>query len=225
MKDHQCKARLLRALAHPVRLQILEALARQPACVCDLTTRLSRRQPYISQHLMLLRSAGLVSGDREGWNVRYRLARAELKGLIIAVNSICQQHSVSPGPNRVAEGGSEMSGHQNNTWQGVARAEITWHPTVVGDRCIGCGLCVTSCGRGVYAFDYELNQPVVVAPQMCMVGCTTCATTCPEDAIDFPSRGYIRQLIKKNKVLRHAKDLLRDSREKYDVNLRQPVAA
>ena len=110
-----------------------------------------------------------------------------------------------------------MSTANNNSWHGIPRDEIQWHPTVVADRCIGCGLCVTSCGRGVYAFNYETNKPVVAAPQMCMVGCTTCATTCPEDAIDFPSHGYIRQLIKKRKVLRQSKDMLRDNREKYDI--------
>ena len=114
-----------------------------------------------------------------------------------------------------------MGENKNNSlWHGIARSEIDWFPTVVPDRCIGCGICTTSCGRGVYAFDYEHNLPVVVAPQMCMVGCTTCATTCPEDAIDFPSRGYIRQLIKKNKILRQSKDVLRDNREKYDVKVR-----
>lgn len=120
-----------------------------------------------------------------------------------------------------------MNANGKNTlapWHGIPREEIQWSPTVVTDRCVGCGICVTSCGRGVYAFDYGQNKPVVVAPQMCMVGCTTCATTCPEDAIDFPSRGYIRQLIKQNKVLRQSKDMLRHNREKYDVKLRRQEA-
>lgn len=95
------------------------------------------------------------------------------------------------------------------TWHDVPRHEIDWHPTVVADRCVGCGLCATSCGRGVYAFDYEQNRPVVVAPLMCMVGCTTCATICTQDAIEFPSQGYIRHLIKERRLLRQAKDLLR----------------
>jgi len=48
-----------------------------------------------------------------------------------------------------------MSQTANNAWHGLPRAEIRRHPTVVADRCIGCGLCATSCGRGVYAFDYN----------------------------------------------------------------------
>ena len=115
-----------------------------------------------------------------------------------------------------------MSQTANNTWHGVPRVEIRWHPTVVAECCIGCGLCATSCGRGVYAFDYDANRPVVVALDMCMVGCTTSATLCPQDAIEFPSRGYIQQLIRERKLLRQSKDMLRAGQEKYDVRKRQP---
>ena len=114
-----------------------------------------------------------------------------------------------------------MTTQPTDTWHGIPRGEITWHPTVVADRCSGCGLCVTSCGRGVYAFDYEQNGPAVVAPDRCMVGCTTCATICLQDAIDFPSRGSIRSVIRKNRLLREAKDTLREHSEKYDVRQAQ----
>lgn len=113
-----------------------------------------------------------------------------------------------------------MNNNSNGQWHGVPRAEIQWQPTVIADRCVGCGLCATSCGRGVYAFDYEQNRPVVVAPEMCMVGCTTCATICTQDAIEFPSIGYIRQVIRQKKLLRQSKDVLRANRDKYDATLR-----
>ena len=107
--------------------------------------------------------------------------------------------------------------NSSNGWHGIPRSEIQWNPTVIDDRCVGCGLCVTSCGRNVYKFDYEKNRPVVIAPEMCMVGCTTCATVCTQDAIEFPSQGYIRQVIKKNKVVTQAKNMLRADPDKYDV--------
>lgn len=112
----------------------------------------------------------------------------------------------------------------NEQWYGVHRGNINWNPTVVEDRCIGCGLCVTSCGRNVYAFDYEKNKPVVATPKMCMVGCTTCATICTQDAIEFPSQGYIRQVIKKNKIVTQSKNMLRADPDKFDVKKRTPVA-
>jgi len=53
-----------------------------------------------------------------------------------------------------------------------------------------------------------------------MVGCTTCANLCTRDAIEFPSAGYIRQLIRDRRVQRQAKDMLKAAPEKFDVKLR-----
>jgi NAD-dependent dihydropyrimidine dehydrogenase PreA subunit len=105
----------------------------------------------------------------------------------------------------------------NQTWQGLPREEIDWFPTVIVERCIGCGLCVTSCGRKVYRFDYANNTAVVAQPYQCMVGCSTCATLCPREAIEFPSRGYIQQLIRDKKVLRRSKDMLRAEPEQHGI--------
>jgi ArsR family transcriptional regulator len=70
----ELQAQLFRALSHPVRLRILQILARQEACVCHLKTILHRPQPYVSQQLATLRDAGLVSDRREGTLIYYRLA-------------------------------------------------------------------------------------------------------------------------------------------------------
>ena len=110
-------------------------------------------------------------------------------------------------------------------WHGIPRENIVWHPTIITERCVGCGLCVTSCGKNVYSFDYETNKPVVAAPQACMVGCTTCAVLCTQDAIEFPSVGYVRQIIRKQKLAREAKETLRANAQKYDIKRREPVAA
>jgi CDP-4-dehydro-6-deoxyglucose reductase len=72
-------------------------------------------------------------------------------------------------------------------WHGIPREEIKWNPTVDADACIGCGTCVTGCSRLVYRYDYDKRKPVVVDPLNCMVGCTTCANTCPTHALHFPS--------------------------------------
>jgi CDP-4-dehydro-6-deoxyglucose reductase len=71
-------------------------------------------------------------------------------------------------------------------WHGVPRQQIHWNPTILEDACIGCGTCVTGCSRLVYRFDFERKKPVVIDPLNCMVGCTTCANTCPAHAIAFP---------------------------------------
>lgn len=66
-------ARLAQALAHPVRLRILELLRDQGAYVMHLTNMLDRPQANISQHLAVLRDAGLVTDEREGMTVVYRV--------------------------------------------------------------------------------------------------------------------------------------------------------
>jgi DNA-binding transcriptional ArsR family regulator len=79
---HRTQAKLFQALSHPVRLRILDVLARQEACVCHLTAILGKPQPYVSQQLATLREAGLVSDRREGTLIYYRLADDRLADLL-----------------------------------------------------------------------------------------------------------------------------------------------
>jgi len=67
-------AELFRLLAQPARLQILLVIGTGEACVCHLEAVLGMRQASISQHLMVLRKAGLVTSRREGRNIFYQLA-------------------------------------------------------------------------------------------------------------------------------------------------------
>ena len=76
-------ADLLKSLAHPARLRILRTLqADGESCVCHLETRLGLRQAYLSQQLARLRESGLVQDRREGLNVFYTLADADLEQLL-----------------------------------------------------------------------------------------------------------------------------------------------
>ena len=63
-----------RALADPKRLCVLESLASGELSVGDLSTKVGCQVPNMSQHLAVLRSAGLVTTRREGSTVYYRLA-------------------------------------------------------------------------------------------------------------------------------------------------------
>lgn len=74
---------ILKALGHPVRLQILTELSQGgEACVCHLENYLGYRQAAISQHLSKLREAGLVVDRREGMNVYYALADETVSSLL-----------------------------------------------------------------------------------------------------------------------------------------------
>ncbi|MCK7496828.1 MAG: 4Fe-4S binding protein [Comamonadaceae bacterium] len=110
-------------------------------------------------------------------------------------------------------------------WHGIPREQINWHPTLVAERCIGCGICATSCGKNVYAFDYD-SQP---ARRCCSASLHGRLHHLrhhlhPRMRIEFPSQGYVRQVIKKNKMITQAKNMLQADPEKYDVKKRAPVA-
>lgn len=77
-------AALFKLLSHPSRLAILQILRDGEECVCHMSAALGLRQAYISQQLMVLRQAGLVSDRREGWNVYYRVTKPEVYALLDA---------------------------------------------------------------------------------------------------------------------------------------------
>lgn len=73
---------IFKALTHPTRLSILEILRDGEQCVCHLEAVLNSRQAYISQHLMVLREAGLVEDRREGARIYYRVIEPEVFSLL-----------------------------------------------------------------------------------------------------------------------------------------------
>ena len=85
---YQEQADLLRALGHPTRIAILGILKDGEQCVCHMEAMLGLRQSYISQHLMVLREAGIVEDRRDGWNVFYRLTRPEIRRLTRALGTM-----------------------------------------------------------------------------------------------------------------------------------------
>jgi len=83
--DRSADAGLFKALGDPHRLTMLATLARaeDEVCVCDFTSALPLNQPTVSHHLRILREAELVTCERRGTWVYYRLA-ADAKGRIDA---------------------------------------------------------------------------------------------------------------------------------------------
>ena len=81
-------ARLFKTLMHPARLEILETLRDGEHCVCHLEAALGYRQAYISQHLSVLREAGLVHDRRDGWNVYYRVVQPQVFDVLDAAQAM-----------------------------------------------------------------------------------------------------------------------------------------
>lgn len=92
-EDFTGAAALFKALADPHRLTILAMLARvdDEVCVCDFTDGLPLNQPTVSHHLRVLREAGLVTCERRGTWVYYRLAGGARERIDAASASVLEQ--------------------------------------------------------------------------------------------------------------------------------------
>ena len=80
---YDMQAEVLKTLSNPRRLEIVHLLADGPREVSRLAEEMGIAQPNLSQHLALMRSAGVVEGDRVGREVRYRLTDP---GIVTACN-------------------------------------------------------------------------------------------------------------------------------------------
>ena len=75
---YKLQAEVLKTLSNPRRLEIIHLLADGPREVGRLAEEMGISQPNVSQHLAVMRSAGVVEAEREGREVRYRLADPEI---------------------------------------------------------------------------------------------------------------------------------------------------
>lgn len=71
--NYKLRADVIKALAHPSRLLIVDELSRGERCVCELTELVGADISTVSKHLSVLKKAGIVLNDRRGVQVFYRL--------------------------------------------------------------------------------------------------------------------------------------------------------
>jgi ArsR family transcriptional regulator len=76
------KAEFFKTLGHPARIRVLELLAERERTVTELLGEMEVEQPYLSQHLALLRRADFVLTRREGTRIVYALADERLADLL-----------------------------------------------------------------------------------------------------------------------------------------------
>jgi len=86
-----------------------------------------------------------------------------------------------------------------DTFHGISRSKILWHPTIDCEKCINCGKCVDYCKLGVYELEAKQGKKrsVVKHPNNCVVLCAGCQEICPAGAITHPSKTETRELIRK----------------------------
>lgn len=88
------KAGFFRALAHPVRIRILEMLAKGDRTVQELQEALRLEQPVVSQQLAVLRANHIVTGRKEGVSVRYTVRDPLIGTLLDTARQIFNNHLV-----------------------------------------------------------------------------------------------------------------------------------
>ena len=71
--QYKTQARIIKALAHPTRLFIVDELSRGERCVCELTDMIDAEMPTVSRHLSQLKNVGILEDEKRGAQVFYRL--------------------------------------------------------------------------------------------------------------------------------------------------------
>ena len=85
---NQRRVAIIKALAHPSRLSIAEALQSGEQCVCDLRELVGADLSTVSKHLTVMRAAGLLEMEKRGLNVYYRLRCPCLLSFFECVDSL-----------------------------------------------------------------------------------------------------------------------------------------
>jgi len=70
---YEARAKIIKAMAHPSRLFIVEELSHGEKCVCELTEMIGADVSTVSKHLSVLKSAGIITDDKRGSQVYYTL--------------------------------------------------------------------------------------------------------------------------------------------------------
>ena len=83
-------AEVMKAVAHPVRLQIIELLEKREMCVGDIVEAVGGKQAITSQQLNMMRDKGVLSSRREGNKVFYRIENKNVIKLLSCISDHCK---------------------------------------------------------------------------------------------------------------------------------------
>ncbi|WP_374727400.1 ArsR/SmtB family transcription factor [Haloactinomyces albus] len=106
---------LLRALAAPIRISIVLQLRAAECCVHELVDALGVTQPLISQHLRVLKSAGVVHGQRRGREVVYRLVDEHLAHIVVDAVAHAEETSGAQSSRAQSAGTPSPGAHTEST--------------------------------------------------------------------------------------------------------------
>jgi ArsR family transcriptional regulator len=90
--NYETRANIIKAIAHPSRLFIVEKLAEESRCVCELTEMIGADPSTVSKHLAILRNAGIISDQKKGTSVYYRLETPCILKFIGCIEGVIEQN-------------------------------------------------------------------------------------------------------------------------------------
>ena len=91
---YEARARIIKAMAHPTRLFILDELSRAgEECVCDLTEKIGVDMSTVSRHLALLKAAGILEDEKRGAMVFYRLKMTCLQKFLDCIDDVLKREA------------------------------------------------------------------------------------------------------------------------------------
>ena len=92
---YEYRARILKALAHPSRLMMVDALSEGERCVCELQEIVGSDMSTVSKHLAVLKAAGIVSDRKQGLKVFYRLEVACIKCFLDCADAVVRSNALA----------------------------------------------------------------------------------------------------------------------------------
>ncbi len=90
---YEARARVAKALAHPTRLLLLDALSAKETCVYDLTELVGADQSTMSKHLAILKDVGLIADRKEGSTRYYRVTCACLEKFFGCIETVLKENA------------------------------------------------------------------------------------------------------------------------------------
>jgi ArsR family transcriptional regulator len=90
---YEARAQILKALAHPARLLMVEELADGERCVCELTEKVGSDMSTVSKHLAVLKGAGIVADEKRGMQVFYTLQTPCALNFLSCVESVLKANA------------------------------------------------------------------------------------------------------------------------------------
>ena len=89
----EIRANVIKAMAHPTRLFIVDELSKQEKCVSDLTAMIGADTSTVSKHLAVLKKAGIVKDDKRGTEVYYSLRVPCIMNFFHCVESVIRENA------------------------------------------------------------------------------------------------------------------------------------